>query len=122
MTFYCNLVRDRRFHQFVTIDRDNLRVQQHRTVAFDQLPTQVGVRLRNKLHDRVNRIKRKKSYSSAQTLLCFTCLLTVWLVMESHFDKIIGYYVVLHTFNVHLQIVRCLIVIDITLLYIINNR
>ncbi|KAG8258580.1 hypothetical protein J6590_027671 [Homalodisca vitripennis] len=51
MALYCRLkfelVRGRDVHQYGTSGRDNFRVEQHRTAAFEHLSSQVGVRLIN---------------------------------------------------------------------------
>ena len=51
--FKTELVQGRDVHQYETRSRDNFRRVQHRTVAFDRLPAQVGVGLLNKLPEDV---------------------------------------------------------------------
>ncbi|KAG8284398.1 hypothetical protein J6590_103814 [Homalodisca vitripennis] len=45
----CELERGRDIHQYGTRGRDNFRLDQHRTTAYGRLPSQVGVRLINRL-------------------------------------------------------------------------
>ncbi|KAG8252510.1 hypothetical protein J6590_055575 [Homalodisca vitripennis] len=57
----CELERGRDVHQYGTRGRDNFRLDQHRMTAYGRLPSQVGVRLINRLPEGIKKIKRSKS-------------------------------------------------------------
>src|SRR5436190_9919802 len=62
----CTLVQCNQIHGYETRGRDNLRLQQHRTAAFANLPKQVGVRLINRLPEE---LKRVQNYNHFKTQL-----------------------------------------------------
>ncbi|KAG8290915.1 hypothetical protein J6590_073488 [Homalodisca vitripennis] len=49
--------------------RDNLRVQSHRTIAYEQLPSQFGVKVINRLPECIKELATKKRFK-ARDLLC----------------------------------------------------
>ncbi|KAG8244575.1 hypothetical protein J6590_019830 [Homalodisca vitripennis] len=54
--FKCEFVRGRDVYQYGTRGRDNLRLHPHRTAAFKRLPSEVGVKLINKLPDEIKNL------------------------------------------------------------------
>ncbi|KAG8242937.1 hypothetical protein J6590_055659 [Homalodisca vitripennis] len=52
----CELEPSRDVHQYGTRGRDNFRLDQHRTTAYGRLPSQVGVRLINRLPDGITKM------------------------------------------------------------------
>ena len=58
----CTLVQGREVHNYGTRGRDNLRLQQHRTVTFANLPKQIGVRLINGLPEELKNIQNFNHY------------------------------------------------------------
>ncbi|KAG8300843.1 hypothetical protein J6590_067114 [Homalodisca vitripennis] len=52
----CELQRGRDVHQYGTRGRDNFRLDQHRTTAYGRLPSQVGVRLINRLPEGIKNL------------------------------------------------------------------
>ncbi|KAG8270053.1 hypothetical protein J6590_093715 [Homalodisca vitripennis] len=57
----CNLVQGGDVHQYGTRGRDNFRVQQHRTATFERLPSEVGVKLINKLPEEIKQLNDQKN-------------------------------------------------------------
>uniref|UniRef100_A0A1B6K603 Reverse transcriptase domain-containing protein n=1 Tax=Homalodisca liturata TaxID=320908 RepID=A0A1B6K603_9HEMI len=62
--FKCELVQGRDVHQYGTRGRDNFRIQQHRTATFERLPSEVGVRFRNKLRDEIKNFNDPKKFKA----------------------------------------------------------
>ncbi|KAG8245311.1 hypothetical protein J6590_005624 [Homalodisca vitripennis] len=62
--FKCELVRGRDVHQYGTRGRDNLRLYPHRTAAFKRLPSEVGVKLINKLPDEIKDLNEPTKFKS----------------------------------------------------------
>lgn len=62
--FKCPLVQGRGIHRYETRGRDNLRTLQHRTSAFELLPSQVGVGLINGLPEGVKRIENQNQFKN----------------------------------------------------------
>ena len=60
--FHCKLVQGRDIHQYGTRGGDIFRVQQHRTVAFERLPSQIGIKLINKLPHEIKQINNHKVF------------------------------------------------------------
>ncbi|KAG8312239.1 hypothetical protein J6590_026685 [Homalodisca vitripennis] len=54
--FKCEFVRGRDVYQYGTRGRDNLRLHPYRTAAFKRLPSEVGVKLINKLPDEIKNL------------------------------------------------------------------
>lgn len=54
--FKCDLVQGRDVHQYGTRGRDNFRINQHRTAAFQNLPSQVGVKIINRLPEDITKL------------------------------------------------------------------
>uniref|UniRef100_A0A1B6LVS9 Reverse transcriptase domain-containing protein n=1 Tax=Graphocephala atropunctata TaxID=36148 RepID=A0A1B6LVS9_9HEMI len=54
--FKCELLQGRDVHQYGTRGRDSFRIEQHRTTAFEHLPSQVGVRLINRLPEGIKQL------------------------------------------------------------------
>ncbi|KAG8321496.1 hypothetical protein J6590_045562 [Homalodisca vitripennis] len=52
-------------HQYRTRGRGNFRIAQHRTAAFERLPSQVGVRVINRLPDNISMIQCSSERSLA---------------------------------------------------------
>uniref|UniRef100_A0A1B6HTM5 Uncharacterized protein n=1 Tax=Homalodisca liturata TaxID=320908 RepID=A0A1B6HTM5_9HEMI len=62
--FKCELVQGREVHQYETRGRNNFRTEQHRTAMFEHLPSQMGVKLINKLPGDLKRINEPKQFKS----------------------------------------------------------
>ncbi|KAG8303680.1 hypothetical protein J6590_002688 [Homalodisca vitripennis] len=60
----CELVRGRDVHQYGTRRRDNFRVEQHRTAAFEHLPSQGGVGLINRLPEGIKQLNETKKFKT----------------------------------------------------------
>ncbi|KAG8262511.1 hypothetical protein J6590_052155 [Homalodisca vitripennis] len=60
----CELVRGRDVHQYDTRGRDNFGVEQHRTAAFEHLPSQVGVGLINRLPEDIKQLNETKKFET----------------------------------------------------------
>ncbi|KAG8295100.1 hypothetical protein J6590_088030 [Homalodisca vitripennis] len=82
----CALVRGRDVHQHGTRGRDNLRVQQHRTNAFRNLPSQVGVRLINSLPEHIKQQNGKRFKTQLKTLLISRAFYSVCEFMMGRWD------------------------------------
>ncbi|KAG8264619.1 hypothetical protein J6590_008555 [Homalodisca vitripennis] len=54
--FKCEFVQGKDVYQYGTRGRDNLRLHPHRTAAFKRLPSEVGVKLINKLPDEIRNL------------------------------------------------------------------
>ncbi|KAG8327823.1 hypothetical protein J6590_009624, partial [Homalodisca vitripennis] len=64
--FKCELVRGRDVHQYGTRGRNNFRVEQHRTAAFEHLPSQVGVGVGvvNRLPEGIKQLNETKKFKT----------------------------------------------------------
>ncbi|KAG8256531.1 hypothetical protein J6590_066341 [Homalodisca vitripennis] len=62
--FKCVSLRGIDVHQYGTRGRDNFRMAQHRTTVFELLPSQVGVRLINRLPEEIKRVNNHKQFKS----------------------------------------------------------
>ncbi|KAG8291167.1 hypothetical protein J6590_067151 [Homalodisca vitripennis] len=62
--FKCVSLRGSDVHQYGTRGRDNFRMAQHRTTVFERLPSQVGVRLINRLPEEIKRVNNHKQFKS----------------------------------------------------------
>ncbi|KAG8286085.1 hypothetical protein J6590_068040 [Homalodisca vitripennis] len=58
------LERGRDVHQYGTRGRDNFRLDQHRTTAYGRLPSQVGVRLINRLPEGIKNINDPNQFKA----------------------------------------------------------
>ncbi|KAG8293076.1 hypothetical protein J6590_027183 [Homalodisca vitripennis] len=59
--FKCELAQSRDVHQYGTRGWDNFRVEQHKTAAFEHLPSQVGVGLINRLPEGIKQLYETKN-------------------------------------------------------------
>ncbi|KAG8316186.1 hypothetical protein J6590_057383 [Homalodisca vitripennis] len=85
----CNLVQGRDVHQYGSRGRDNFRVQQHRTAAFERLPSEVGVKLINKLPEEIKQLNGQKKFKTRlRHLLVSRVFYSVDEFMESRWDEI----------------------------------
>ncbi|KAG8258932.1 hypothetical protein J6590_021727 [Homalodisca vitripennis] len=57
--------------------RDNMRIQSHRTMAYEQLPSQVGVKVINKLPERIKELATKKRFKARLRDLLVSTLYTL---------------------------------------------
>ncbi|KAG8308348.1 hypothetical protein J6590_002436 [Homalodisca vitripennis] len=57
----CATKTHRDVHQYGTRGRNNFRVEQHRTAAFEHLPSQVGVGLINRLPEGIKQLNETKN-------------------------------------------------------------
>jgi len=72
----CTLTRGRNIHSYDTRGRDNLRMGQHRTTAYEHLPSQAGVQLINKLPNSFkNQAMPKASKTRLKRFLASTAFL-----------------------------------------------
>ncbi|KAG8284102.1 hypothetical protein J6590_003794 [Homalodisca vitripennis] len=62
--FKCVSLRGSDVHQYGVGGRDNFRMAQHRTTVFECLPSQVGVRLINRLLEEIKRVNNHKEFKS----------------------------------------------------------
>ncbi|KAG8264115.1 hypothetical protein J6590_017132 [Homalodisca vitripennis] len=62
--FKCEFVRGRYVYQYGTRGRDNLRLHPHRTAAFKRLPSEVGVKLINKLPDEIKNLNEPTKFKA----------------------------------------------------------
>lgn len=62
--FSCDLIQGRDVHQYGTKGRDNFRNHQHRTSAFECLPSEVGVKLINRLPKEIKQINDPKKFKA----------------------------------------------------------
>ncbi|KAG8322298.1 hypothetical protein J6590_026555 [Homalodisca vitripennis] len=60
----CELLQGRDVHQYETRARDNFRIDQHRTIAFEHLPSQVGVRIINRLPEVIKQLDDPKKFKA----------------------------------------------------------
>ncbi|KAG8261707.1 hypothetical protein J6590_067310 [Homalodisca vitripennis] len=60
----CELIQGSDVYQYETRGRDNFRIVQHRTSAFEHLPSQVGVKLINKLPEGIKHLSDSKLFKS----------------------------------------------------------
>jgi hypothetical protein len=82
-----NLVQGRDLYHYRTRGRDNFRVQYHRTEISKKLPTQIGVKLMNKLPDSVKQSNSLKQFKiRLKNLLISKTFYTVGEFMECDWD------------------------------------
>lgn len=62
--FHCELIRVGDIHDYNTRGRDSYRTQQHRTAAFERIPSQAGVRLINELPEGVKHLTDQKQFKA----------------------------------------------------------
>uniref|UniRef100_A0A1B6HBP3 Uncharacterized protein n=1 Tax=Homalodisca liturata TaxID=320908 RepID=A0A1B6HBP3_9HEMI len=60
----CELERGRDVHQYGTRGRDNFRLDQHRTMAYGRLPSQVDVRLINRLSEGIKNLNDPNQFKA----------------------------------------------------------
>jgi hypothetical protein len=90
--YKCSLVQNGDFHSYYTRGRANLRVQQHRTVAFEHLPSQFGIKILNKLPEGVKHAQNQNQFKTRlKSLLVSNVLYSVEEFMMCRWDnQIIG--------------------------------
>ncbi|KAG8249764.1 Hemicentin-1 [Homalodisca vitripennis] len=87
--FKCELVRGRDVHQYGTRCRDNLRLHPHRTAAFKRLPFEVGVKLINKLPDKIKNLNEPTKFKARlRHFLVLRVFYSVEEFMMSRWDEI----------------------------------
>ncbi|KAG8257149.1 hypothetical protein J6590_055536 [Homalodisca vitripennis] len=72
--FYCrfkyDLVQSRNVQQYRTRGRDDFLVLQHRMAKFERLPSEVGVKLTNRLPEEIKSLNGPKKFKTRTTLHC----------------------------------------------------
>ena len=85
--FKCELVQGRDVHRYETRGRENYRTDRHRTVTFEHLPAQVGVRLLNKLPEEIKTVEIQKKFKARlQSLLACKAFYSIDEFMDSRWD------------------------------------
>ncbi|KAG8292061.1 hypothetical protein J6590_047963 [Homalodisca vitripennis] len=62
--YKCDFTHGSDVHGYNTRGRDNLRVQSHRTMAYEQLPSQVGVKVINRFQECIKELATKKRFKA----------------------------------------------------------
>ncbi|KAG8290669.1 hypothetical protein J6590_078133 [Homalodisca vitripennis] len=62
--YKCDLTHGSDVYGYNTRGRDNLRFQSHRTMAYEQLPSQVGIKVINRLPECIKELATKKRFKA----------------------------------------------------------